>query len=356
MTKSSLFYNISQPAKSLTSVYSENERQLFLVGTCDIQQDNEIHLIDYDEDEHRFYSSIFDHPNEVISIASSNHNLKLIATCSSLATSTLKEENSADLFLLSECDPKGSQDNTSELKPLGKLTSKNDPHAVIFSPFDANIVVTLHKSNAILYSIKQGIDTIKNNNVSGEWKKTIFHPSKENELLISHQNSISMIDIRSQVFSLSLSSQFKEIRDFDVNPMRSNYIATCSANAVEIWDVRNSKTSVETLNHHTHWICSVSFNKFHDMLLLTSGTDGLVNLENLFTYSSASLYVTQDDPDFQNFQKPTNGLVKSYDQLEDSCYGVSWSAVDPWIFAALSYDGRFVIDHVPKEEKYKIIL
>ena len=48
--------------------------------------------------------------------------------------------------------------------------------------------------------------------------------------------------------------------------------------------------------------------------------------------------------------------MATYDQHEDSVYAVTWSNLDPWIFGSLSYDGRFVINIVPQEEKYKIIL
>jgi hypothetical protein len=48
--------------------------------------------------------------------------------------------------------------------------------------------------------------------------------------------------------------------------------------------------------------------------------------------------------------------IKAYEEHEDSVYKVEWSAIDPWIFASLSYDGRFVINKVPKSEKFKIIL
>lgn len=60
-------------------------------------------------------------------------------------------------------------------------------------------------------------------------------------------------------------------------------------------------------------------------------------------------------------QRPTeialpDRMVKCYENHEDSVYNLEWSAADPWIFASLSYDGRLVIDKVPKEEKYKILL
>ncbi len=40
----------------------------------------------------------------------------------------------------------------------------------------------------------------------------------------------------------------------------------------------------------------------------------------------------------------------------DSVYNVEWSEADPWLFASLSYDGRLVINHVPREEKFKIMM
>ena len=53
---------------------------------------------------------------------------------------------------------------------------------------------------------------------------------------------------------------------------------------------------------------------------------------------------------------PKDCLVSTYDEHEDSVYSVAWSTADPWIFASLSYDGRVVINHVPRKEKFKILL
>ena len=48
--------------------------------------------------------------------------------------------------------------------------------------------------------------------------------------------------------------------------------------------------------------------------------------------------------------------IRTFDDHEDSVYSVAWSACDAWVFAALSYDGRVTINHVPSSEKYKILL
>ena len=55
-------------------------------------------------------------------------------------------------------------------------------------------------------------------------------------------------------------------------------------------------------------------------------------------------------------QQPTDGQVSLYDEHEDSCYAVAWSAADPWVFASASYDGRVAINTVPRIVKYRVIL
>ena len=49
-------------------------------------------------------------------------------------------------------------------------------------------------------------------------------------------------------------------------------------------------------------------------------------------------------------------VVGTYEEHEDSVYSVAWSSADPWLFASLSYDGRLVINRVPRQTKYKILL
>lgn len=51
-----------------------------------------------------------------------------------------------------------------------------------------------------------------------------------------------------------------------------------------------------------------------------------------------------------------DGVINTYEEHEDSVYALDWSAADPWTFASLSYDGRLVINRVPRSVKYKILL
>lgn len=48
--------------------------------------------------------------------------------------------------------------------------------------------------------------------------------------------------------------------------------------------------------------------------------------------------------------------MSTYEEHEDSVYAAEWSSADPWLFASLSYDGRLVINRVPRALKYRILL
>ena len=48
-------------------------------------------------------------------------------------------------------------------------------------------------------------------------------------------------------------------------------------------------------------------------------------------------------------------VIQRY-ELEDSVNVIDWSASDAWVFAGVSYNGTFFLNHVPSKEKYKILL
>ena len=48
-------------------------------------------------------------------------------------------------------------------------------------------------------------------------------------------------------------------------------------------------------------------------------------------------------------------VIQRY-ELEDSVHVIDWSSADAWIFAGVSFNGTFFLNHVPSKEKYKILL
>ncbi|XP_015749955.1 PREDICTED: protein TSSC1-like [Acropora digitifera] len=109
-------------------------------------------------------------------------------------------------------------------------------------------------------------------------------------------------------------------------------------------------------------VWSVRYNHFHDQLLLSSSSDSRVILNNIISLSSEPFgHLDEEDEEDGRQEKgsrePTkDGVIATFDEHEDSVYAVEWSTADPWVFASLSYDGRLVINRVPRAEKYKILL
>ena len=179
-------------------------------------------------------------------------------------------------------------------------------------------------------------------------------------------------------------------RTLDVNPNRPHFLLTAGEEgALRFWDSRKTAQPVQSLSRggHSHWITKARFNPFHDQLVLTSSTDGLVCLWRATSVSSAPLSADadlalglDDDPLGQLdasandddgaralnlarlraaslHRSEQDGLVRAYDEhRSESVYAVAWSAVDAWTFASISYDGKFFVRNVPSAEKYKIIL
>ncbi|KAK6304264.1 hypothetical protein J4Q44_G00248500 [Coregonus suidteri] len=155
------------------------------------------------------------------------------------------------------------------------------------------------------------------------------------------------------------------VRDLDFNPNKQYYLASCGDDCkVKFWDVRNINEPVKSLEEHSHWVWSVRYNHSHDQLLLTGSSDSRVILSNMVSISSEPFGHLVDDDDLSdgedNHQDKKSkeplqdSIISTFEEHEDSVYAVEWSSADPWLFASLSYDGRLVINRVPRALKYHI--
>ncbi|CAG2227622.1 EIPR1 [Mytilus edulis] len=175
-------------------------------------------------------------------------------------------------------------------------------------------------------------------------------------------------DIRTmqQVYTIE-NAHGQLVRDLDFNPNKQYYIVSCGDDCkVKFWDIRNPTESLAVLSQHSHWVWSVKYNHFHDQLILSSSSDSRVILNSVVSLSSepygnlADNNDSDSDDDHDEIERSKepqqDGIISTYEEHEDSVYAVDWSAADPWVFASLSYDGRLVINRVPRAEKYKILL
>jgi WD40 repeat protein len=193
------------------------------------------------------------------------------------------------------------------------------------------------------------------------------------------------------------------VTDLDFNPNKPHTLVTSGKDGlVKFWDLRkqssassHNNSSMETSctttpsprmlkklqpllvarGGHRHWATRVSYNPFHDQLIISSGADSMVNLWRMSTISSAPLVMLEEDDmaaaaaaivgdsthhgDTEegraSVPEGPNVRVSGYEHM-DSVNAISWGAADAWIYLSASYDGKVVLNHVPSQEKYKILL
>ena len=185
------------------------------------------------------------------------------------------------------------------------------------------------------------------------------------------------------------------VRDIDFNP-NAQYVLASAGDDCEsrFWDIRNPSRPSVSLRSHSHWIWSIRFNQFHDQLVLTASSDSHVVLSRVSSLASQpfghellgdldNLSVDQDSVSRDRVSNGSTQIAKSVDgdtlsiesrksrtpsakeandkaiasfeEHEDSVYCAEWSTADPWVFSSLSYDGRLIVNKVPKSEKLNIL-
>ncbi|SCO75463.1 protein TSSC1, putative [Plasmodium vivax] len=192
------------------------------------------------------------------------------------------------------------------------------------------------------------MDFISSKNTDGELNFGTFDPHHENILTVISNTNVYGYDLQNDVEIFSTFANHKaDLSSVDFNPNIPNVLVTSSNDGyVKFWDLRFLADAFLTVNIHSHWVTSIHFNNFHDELLLSTSTDNTVKLHRIDYPANLNLK-----------KKETNHqLIKTFADHEESVYQGRWSKTDAWVFASLSYDGKCVVNSVPTEEKYRILL
>ncbi|KAI9493950.1 WD40-repeat-containing domain protein [Zychaea mexicana] len=392
MADNSWVYGIRHQARCLTSVSASTEKSKFLVGTVGVKN-NVVCLLEFDEDKSEITPTLLDHPNEIWDIVSCPSDESLFFTCHSPVGADPAEKK-ATLW----------KQTSTALEEVTTLDSSG-VFKVLWDPAEgASRIIALGHSNVYLSNMKDGkqqsaINVVqKDQDNGGCLQNASWNPHNRESIVTTAGRDLAGWDLRSGKNEfIRKGAHQSTIRAVDCNANKPYHVATGGDDAqVRIWDVRQLAEPLMVVEGHTHWVWSVAFNKFHDQLLLTSGSDTVVNLHNVVSVSSASYLGNlsssstssssttsssnggssnnsnksgsnsksnhdndsdqqQEEDNYWNSHKPTDGLICTYDQHEDSVYSVAWSPADTWTFASLSYAGRVVISQVPVTEKFKIL-
>eukprot|EP00457_Paulinella_chromatophora_P011449 gb/GEZN01011590.1/.p1 GENE.gb/GEZN01011590.1/~~gb/GEZN01011590.1/.p1 ORF type:complete len:376 (+),score=42.58 gb/GEZN01011590.1/:22-1128(+) len=362
----SAVYGLKLHSRAVEAVQASKhtERHQFMVGTCAVRESNELHLLEFDEDSNEITCvSKYSHPPEVLTLGThAQHGDKVLTT--------LREgkDFKTCLWKLSE----ERDESAADLKQLGKLLEckehqSNTPIRACWNPQQASQLATMDNQSIRLWKLDessgQAVSKLETKQKqapvgSGGVGACTWDPHHAMTLAATNGKGLKVWDLRTSKEGQEVPNAHEGlIRDLDYNPNKIHHIVTGGEDCkIRIWDLRKPKKSLRLLGGegqgHTHWVTSVKYNRFHDQLLLSGATDSSVLLWSVVSVSSAPLGDLEDPTN----SKEGDRLLNKYDEHEKSVYGVAWSWFMAWVFASVSWDGRFVISHVPSAEKYKILL
>lgn len=398
-----IIYGLELQARALTAQTAETEAVRFFVGTQSLKSDNQVHEIEFDDEHNRINKTVYGHRiGEVWQMSSSPRDADVLATCYSAVTMGKCEMRAAVWRLpKSKQDVAGSwsasDENSSSMPNLELLCHLNysvdgngsssggnlsETKCVQWQPGDGQRVFSLADNHIIIWDLKESSTNSAKivNSWDVEEKSHVrmttgtWNPHQNYTQIATANDSVIRIwDVRSQQQAFVIENAHGSlVRDLDFNPNKQYYLASCGDDCkVKFWDIRNADEPLKVMDDHSHWVWCIRYNHFHDQLVLTSSSDSRVILSNVASLSSepfghgVSDDVNSDsggdDDDKESrcaapLPAQQDHVISTYEEHEDSVYAVEWSNTDPWLFATLSYDGRVIVNRVPKAVKYKILL
>lgn len=300
----------------------------------------------------------------------------ILATMFNQATNAKAEMKGMLWKVPEEFDASLSDDSNTNVQSLESRASiysaeHGDIKSILWHPSgESEKLITLADSHILCWSIDEAdarVSSATPLEIKGQkrFAAGAWNPHHNcSQIATTNENTIRGWDLRSMKQTYCIENAHSQlVRDLDFNPNKQYYLASCGDDCkARFWDVRSTKEPVKVLCDHSHWIWNIRYNHFHDQLVLTSSSDSRVILTNTASISSEPFgQLVEDDEDDADGEATTkegleDGVICTYEEHEDSVYAVEWSSADPWLFASLSYDGRVVINRVPRNVKYNILL
>ncbi|XP_036191335.1 EARP and GARP complex-interacting protein 1 isoform X1 [Myotis myotis] len=382
-----VIYGLEFQARALTPQTAETDAIRFLVGTQSLKYDNQIHIIDFDDENNIINKNVLLHQvGEIWHISASPADKGVLATCYNKIADSRVLTCAAVWRMPEESEP-GSHESPDEssstahalelLCDLDSVAAHGSVACVVWEPTgDGTRVISLADNHLLLWDLQASSSrALLASSASLEGKGQLRFTSGRwsphhncTQVATANDTAVRGWDTRSmrQIYCME-NAHGQLVRDLDFNPNKQYYLATCGDDCkVKFWDTRNVAEPVRTLEEHSHWVWNVRYNHSHDQLVLTGSSDSRVILSNMVSISSEPFgHLVDDDdlsdqeerrPEDKSQEPPQDGVIATYEEHEDSVYAVDWSSADPWLFASLSYDGRLVINRVPRALKYHILL
>ncbi|KZC14191.1 PREDICTED: protein TSSC1 [Dufourea novaeangliae] len=372
---SPVIYGLEFQTRALSAQTAETDIVRFLVGTQSLKfNNNQVHLVELHEETGGLKTQVFHHPiGEIWSLQASPSDPNIFITCYNSLSDDGSCQMKGAIWKLPEL--KEYTNDVEDLKKLADIDTTSygtNLKTIAYHPTDSLKAVSVVDNNFILWDLADnGPEVVSCGTLASKGQPRFtngkWNPHNGcNQFVTLNENNVRGWDFRSpsEPSWTILSAHSQIIRDLDFNANRQYFLSTCGDDGyMKFWDIRSPKEPVLSRMEHSHWVWSIRINRFHDQLVLTSSSDSRVILCSIASISSEPFghVVPPEDDCIQNDysckkDKLEDGVVGRYEEHEDSVYAVEWSSADPWTFASLSYDGRLVLNKVPRKYKYQILL
>uniref|UniRef100_A0A8C9EEY9 EARP and GARP complex-interacting protein 1 n=1 Tax=Phocoena sinus TaxID=42100 RepID=A0A8C9EEY9_PHOSS len=269
-----VIYGLEFQARALTPQTAETDAIRFLVGTQSLKYDNQIHVIDFDDENNIINKNVLLHQaGEIWHISASPADKGVLATCYNKTADGKVVTCAAVWRMPAELEPGGHESPEDAASPA---------HALELL---CHLGPAAHGSTACVAW-----------EPTGDGKRVIS--LADNHILLWDLQESSSQAVLASSASLEGKGQLKFTTGRWSPHHNCTQVATANDTAVRGWDTRTMRSQ----------------------------------------------------------EPPQDSVIATYEEHEDSVYAVDWSSADPWLFASLSYDGRLVINRVPRALKYHILL
>jgi len=337
-------YGLKYQARCIANVTADSQHTSFLVGTLSLREENEVHLIQLSSSSSELTcEGFYSHPQEIWDLSACPFDFHIFSTVYASVG-----DYGAALWRIPE---HSEHSNVPQLDQLARFDAHTHKiKCVLWWPSGKHDqLVSIDEETIYLWSLDSSTMSAK---VLSQEPADMLHylsggawdPHDINVLSTACKSSVQCWDLRSMKKINSIGHS--QVRDLDYNPNKQHIVVTTGDDSrIRIWDLRMSKMPLKELTGHSHWTWRVRYNPMYDELILSAGTDSTVNL-----WQTSPIKSGDSTPGSWVDSPPSlvDPLIRSYNDFEDSVYGLAWSSQEPWIFASLSYDGRVVVDSVPQ--------
>jgi WD40 repeat protein len=368
-----------------------------------------IHLFEYDDESDQLQNIFnFTHPHEITSITTSpSHPDKCFTTYFNQNTQTpcatlwqfppLHEADSLNLDMTEVCSiPVPGADKLSRptlTDPSGPLPPQQWSHAyqvltgslgftsarlqpfvepsfvsIVWnkdsSPAAASKLLAVSNVSVALHDLERPSTAVSTTPLQAQPVTACqWHGQREGASFITASGS-SLIhwDVRTMkpTFALDFLHQ-GGITSFAVNPNRPYTVLTGGADGgINVWDCRQAQSALATTRGHDHHVTSVDYHPGFDQLVVSGGNDAQVLLWTLPSASAAPAPVQSPSAAETSASlrythtENSNRIVSVNKAHGDRVSCVRW--IGEWSYASVGADGRILVQRVPTDDKYKLML